>query len=38
MRAKNIDRHFNSNYNILTGEDRSVFKIQEERVRGFSHI
>ena len=26
LRAENIDKHFNANYNILTGEDRVVIQ------------
>ena len=37
LRSKNIDKHFNSNYNILTGEDRSVFKTHD-RIKQISQL
>lgn len=37
LRANNLDLHFNSQYNLLTGEDRRVIKPVEKPLR-FSHL
>lgn len=38
MRAHNIDKHFNTQFNILTGEDRNVLRIPNDKPKQFSHI
>lgn len=38
LRAINIDKHFNSNYNILSGEERKVFELAPEKPKQFSHL
>lgn len=37
LRANNIDKHFNSNYNILTGEGRNIMQ-DMSRPKQFSQI
>jgi len=37
LRSNNIDKHFNSNYNVLTGEDRNGQRVVE-RPKQFSHM
>jgi hypothetical protein len=38
MRAHNIDKHFNSGFNVLTGEARNILRVPEERPKQFSHL
>ena len=38
LRSGNIDKHFNSKYNILTGEDRSILKIPDYKPKQFSRL
>ena len=38
LRASNIDKHFNSNYNILTGADRNIMSVPQNRPKHFSRI
>lgn len=37
LRADNIDKHFNSNYNILTGDDRNVIQYMTSP-KAYSHM